>query len=203
MDDSESTIKSTAKGALRWQKKAPWWIVMIQGVILLILGLYMFFVPTKTYTVLAWVVIIALLASGGFSLYLALQAEQKDIVKTWTLVHGIVGVAAGIILALLLIFDLFPVSTQLIFLALSCLAFGGVGLYMLIDKNLTSLRRISILGTIFFLLVGGLVLLQAFSVGVLVTLIDIINMIVVIAGIALIIWGLILRNERPKQASTT
>jgi DMSO reductase anchor subunit len=85
-------------------------------------------------------------------------------------------------------------------MGLGCLAYGGVGVYMLIDKKLASLRRISLIGTIFFALAGILILLHVFGMETLVTLVQLLKMLVIITGVILIFWALIIRNEATKQA---
>jgi len=80
-------------------------------------------------------------------------------------------------------------------LGLGCLAYGGMGLYTLIDPHLVPLRRVSIIGAIFFTVIGVLLLLQAAGVGTIVTIVLFITLAVLIAGIALIIWSFALKNS--------
>jgi uncharacterized membrane protein HdeD (DUF308 family) len=192
-NDLKSQLTRSAKGALPWRKGVAWWVVLLQGVALLALGLYVFFAQPTTAVILGWVVALSLLASGALSLYLSLQATEQTPVRQWTLIHGAVGVAASL-LAILIQFAS-PVAALTV-LGLGCLAYGGVGLYMLLDKNLTAMRRLSFITTIFYLVLGALIVLHALGVGTLATVLQLISLLLIAAGVILLFWALILRNER-------
>lgn len=191
--DIKTQAKQAAKGALPWRKGIAWWVVLLEGLALLALGLYVFFAKPTTAVILGWVVALSLLASGALSLYLSLQATEQTPVRQWTLIHGVVGVAAGL-LAILIQFV--SPGAALTVLGLGCLAYGGVGLYMLLDKNLTAMRRLSFITTIFYLVLGVLIVLHALGVGTLATVLQLISLLLIAAGIILLFWALILRNER-------
>ena len=191
--DIKTQAKQAAKGALPWRKGIAWWVVLLEGLALLALGLYMFFAKPTTAVILGWVVALSLLASGGLSLYLSLQATERTPVRQWTLIHGAVGVAAGL---LAIIVQAFSPGAALTVLGLGCLAYGGVGLYLLLDKKLTVLRRLSFISTIFYLVLGALIVLHALGLGTLVTILQIVSLLLIAAGIILLFWGIILRNER-------
>ena len=192
-NDLKSQLTRSAKGALPWRKGVAWWVVLLEGVALLALGLYVFFAKPTTAVVLGWVVALSLLASGALSLYLSFQATERTPVRQWTLIHGVVGVAACL-LAILIQFV--SPGAALTVLGLGCLAYGGVGLYMLLDKNLTAMRRLSFITTIFYLVLGVLIVLHALGVGTLATVLQLISLLLIAAGVILLFWALILRNER-------
>jgi len=194
-NDLKSQLTSSAKGVLPWRKGVAWWVVLLQGLALLALGLYMFFAQPTTAVILGWVVALSLLASGALSLYLSLQATERTPVRQWTLIHGAVGVAAGL---LAIVIQFVSPGAALTVLGLGCLAYGGVGLYMLLDKNLTPLRRLSFIGTLFYLVLGALITLHVLGVGTLATVLQIVSLMLITAGIILFFWGIILRNERPR-----
>lgn len=185
-----------AKGALPWRKGIAWWVVLLEGVALLALGLYVFFAKPATAVILGWVVALSLLASGALSLYFSLQTTERTPVRQWTLIHGAVGVAAGL---LAIIVQFFSPGAALTVLGLGCLAYGGVGLYMLLDKHLTALRRLSFISTIFYLALGALIVLHALGVSTLATILQIVSLLLIAAGIILLFWGIILRNERGQE----
>ena len=192
-NDIKSQVTQAAKGAVPWRKGIAWWVVLLEGLALLALGLYMFFAKPTTAVILGWVVALSLLASGALSLYLSLQTAERTLVRQWTLIHGAVGVAAGL---LAIIVQLFSPGAALTVLGLGCLAYGGVGLYLRLDKNRTALRRLSFISTIFYLVLGGLIVLHALGLGTLVTTLQIVSLLLIAAGIILLFWGIILRNER-------
>jgi uncharacterized membrane protein HdeD (DUF308 family) len=194
----KSKVSGVAKSALPWKKGVAWWIVLIEGIVLSGLGLYMFFEKTWTMNILGWIVALSLLVSGALSVYASLKTTEKNQVRQWTMIHGVIGLVAGGIVALLLFFTILP-STRAFVLGLGCLAYGGVGLYMLIDKNLASLRRISLISTVFYILIGVLILLFAFGVDTLQTTVQLLKMVMIITGVLLIFWAFILKRETSMQ----
>ena len=194
-NDIKSQVTQAAKGAVPWRKGIAWWVVLLEGLALLALGLYVFFAKPTTAVILGWVVALSLLASGAFSFYLSLQATERTPVRQWTLIHGAVGVAAGL---LAIVIQFVSPGAALTVLGLGCLAYGGVGLYLLLDKNLTPLRRLSFIGTLFYLVLGALITLHVLGVGTLATVLQIVSLMLITAGIILFFWGIILRNERPR-----
>ena len=197
-NEIKSKVSGAAKSALPWKKGVAWWIVLIEGIVLSGLGLYMFFEITWTMNILGWIVAISLLVSGALSVYASLKTTEKNQVRQWTMIHGVIGLVAGGIVALLLFFTILP-STRAFVLGLGCLAYGGVGLYILIDKNLASLRRISLISTVFYTLIGVLILLFAFGVDTLQTTVQLLKMVMIITGVILIFWAFILRRETAVQ----
>lgn len=194
-DDLKSKVAGQARNVLPWRKGIAWWLVLIQGLVLTGLGLYMFFATPATLAALGWILALTLVASGALSLYLSLQASGKTPARQWTLIHGIVGVAAGGLVILLQLLDVLSANTAATILGLGALAYGAIGAYFYFDKSLAPLRRLSVVGTVFFLVTGLLLLLQVFGLGTFVTTVQILTFAVLIAGIALIFWAFILRNS--------
>lgn len=190
-----SNGKARVTGAALWQQGIPWWIVLGEGVILIALGLYMLFAGSSANTLLGWGVALALLAGGALNLYLSSQATRQSPAQRWTMIHGLVGVIGGGLLILLQLFNVLTPRLGVTLLGIGCLAYGLVGLYMLIEKKLLALRRLSVVETVIFLALGGLLLLQALGVGALATMIQLINLVILIGGVALVIWGFVLRNS--------
>lgn len=195
MSNVKSRVTNAARSAAPWRQGIPWWIVLAEGVVLVVLGLYMLFANSSANTLLAWGVALALLAGGALSIYLSLQATRQSPAQRWTMIHGLVGVIAGGLLILLQLFNVLTPRLGVSLLGVGCLAYGLVGLYMLVEKKLLALRRLSVVETAIFLALGGLLLLQALGVGALATMLQIINMVILVGGVALVIWGFILRNS--------
>lgn len=195
MSDVKARVSNAARSAAPWRQGIPWWIVLGEGVILVTLGLYMLFASSSVNTLLGWGVALALLAGGALSLYLSLQATRQSPAQRWTLIHGLVGVVGGGLLILLQLFNVLTPRLGVTLLGVGCLAYGLVGLYMLIEKDLPALRRLSVVETAIFLALGALLLLQAVGVGALATMVQLINLVILTGGVALIIWGLVLRQS--------
>lgn len=194
-DDIKAKVTDTARQVAPWKKGIPWWVVLIEGIILLGLGAYMFFAKPSTLALLGWLIALALAAGGALSLYLAARATDRTPSRQWTLIHGAVGLGTGALVMLLRLVGWLSAETAAILLGLGCLVYGGMGLYPLLDQKLVPLRRVSLIGAAFFAVLGVLLLLQALGVGTLVTTVQIITLVVVIAGIVLVLWSLMLRNS--------
>lgn len=194
-DASKSNISKTVERAMPWKKGTPWWVVLIEGVVLLILGGYMFFARSQTYWIVGWVIALAITVDSAFSLATLFRREQTSQSKTWTLVHGLVGLISGLIAIGLLIFNVSIDTIGMIVLGLGCLFYGGLGVYMNLFEPYLSLRRLSIIVSIFFLVIGILLILQYFGVGTLTASIQVINFLVLVIAIVFIFWSLILRRE--------
>ena len=196
---ASDTKSKLVQSTLPWQKGAAWWVVLLEGIFLAGLGLYLFFARTPTYLLLGWIIALCLGISGGLRVYLAYKMKGDEKARLWTLIHGAIGLIAAVLVVFILVLGVYLQSLGLTILGLGCLGYGAVGLYMMLSKSSFSLRRVELIGTIFYLVIGGLILLQVLGVSTLVTMIHWINLIILVAGVALVIWAFILRNDRKKK----
>ena len=196
---ADETQAKKARSVLPWQKGAAWWVVLLEGIFLTGLGLYMFFARSPTYILLGWVIALSLGISGGLRVYLAYQMKGDEKARLWTLIHGAIGLIAAILVVFILFLGVYLQSLGLTILGLGCLGYGAVGLYMLLSKSSYNLRRVELIGTIFYLVIGALMLLQVLGVGTLVTMIHWINLLILVAGVVLVLWAFILRNDSAKK----
>ncbi len=196
---ANETKSKIVQSALPWQKGAAWFVVLLEGIFLTGLGLYMFFARSPTYILLGWIIALSLGASGGLRVYLAYQMKGDEKARLWILIHGAIGLIAAILVVFILILGVYLQSLGLTILGLGCLGYGAVGLYMMLSKSSFTLRRVELIGTIFYLVIGALMLLQVLGVGTLVAMIYWINLIIMVAGVVLIIWAFILRNDNAKR----
>jgi hypothetical protein len=67
-NDIKAKVTDTARQVAPWKKGIPWWVVLIEGIILLGLGFYMFFAKPTTLALLGWIIALAL-AAGALSLF--------------------------------------------------------------------------------------------------------------------------------------
>ena len=192
----KSTVSHTAKSAAPWRKGVPWWLVLIEGIILAGVGFYMFFGSSSTLVVMmGWIIALVLVAVGAISLYLVSQVTEQSPSRKFTMIHGLVAVGAGGLVILLRLLNMLLNDTAAVVLGFGCLVYGGMGLYTWINKSLVPLRRVSVIGAIFFLIIGALLMLQAFGMATVGTIVQFITIASLIAGIALIIWSFALKNS--------
>ena len=196
---ANETKSKIVQSALPWQKGAVWWVVFLEGIFLTGLGLYMFFARSPTYLLLGWVIALSLGISSGLRVYLAFKMKGDEKARLWTMIHGAIGLIAAILVVFLLILGVHLQGLGLTILGLGCLGYGAVGLYMLLSKSSYNLRRVELIGAIFYLVIGTLMLLQVLGVSTLVTMIHWINLIILVAGVVLILWAFIVRNDSIKK----
>lgn len=166
--------------------QVPWWVVLLEGIIAILLGLFLLYRPAATTVFLIQILGIFWLAEGIFSVIGALIFSGNRI---WKLLSGILSIIAG---ALIL---MYPIYSPLIVLTLFILF---IGVWVIIDgvvKVILALKGggwgIGIIGILTIIL--GLLLLTNSLVGVL-FLPWIFGFFLILGGIGSLIWGLRMRT---------
>ena len=105
----------------------PWWLVLIEGIALLILGLMLLASPGMTTLILVQFIGLYWLIAGIFKI-VSIFMDSTD--WGWKLVGGIVGILAGIIVLQHPLWSPLVVGSVLvIILGIQGLIIGGVGVY--------------------------------------------------------------------------
>lgn len=73
-------------------KLVPWWLVLIEGVLLIIIGIFLLTNPASTFVTIVWVLGIYWLISGIFNI---IKIFFDSSMWGWKLFAGIVGIIAG------------------------------------------------------------------------------------------------------------
>ena len=82
---------STALNAAR-VKLVPWWLVLIEGILLIILGIFLLTNPAATFVTIIWVLGLYWLISGIFNI---IKIFFDSSMWGWKIFAGIVGIIAG------------------------------------------------------------------------------------------------------------
>ena len=196
----KSKLTDGAKQAAPWRKGVPWWLVMIEGIGLLALGLYMFVTPVKSRVLLAGILAAALGITGAVQLIALSRAKEKGPLATLGIVRGAVGLAVGVLILLLLLLDAKSVDLGRAILGLGSLAYGGIGLYILYRTHETRAQLAAIVNSSFFVFVGLIMLIDLLGGNVFVTMTTAINFVLLLVGAFLILWSLALRNRKQGAA---
>jgi uncharacterized membrane protein HdeD (DUF308 family) len=114
------TDTMTAQGA-KMTQFIPWWLVLIQGIILLIIGGYLLAYPLQTLYVLviflgAWWFV------GGIFAIISAAMTKEDV--GWKIVLGLLGIIAGLIILT------YPMYSTILILPLLAVLIGVWGLIM-------------------------------------------------------------------------
>ena len=147
----------------------PWWMVLIEGIALIILGLLMLTSPGMTTVILIQFVGIYWLVAGIFKI-VSIFLDSSG--WGWKLAGGILGILAGIIVIQHPIWSPFVIGgTLIIILGVQGLVIGIVGVIQGLKGagwGATILGAISILfGLLFLFNVGGFTLALPWTIGIL------------------------------------
>lgn len=169
--------------------KASWWAILLEGIIAIIVGLFLLYRPAVTTALLIQILGIYWLASGIIAVLGAIIYKEEN--RTWKILSGILSLLAG---AFILTYPLYSsfvlLNIFIIFIAVGVIVSGGMRLFSAIK---TGGWGIALVGILTLLL--GLLLLTNFVVGVLV-LPWVFGFFLVIGGIGVLILAIKMRSKR-------
>ena len=166
--------------------QAPWWVVLLEGVIAIIIGLFLLYRPVVTTILLLQILSIFWLAGGIISVLGAFIFPEN---RLWKLLSGILGIIAGFLILSYPIYSPFVVLTFLvIFIGAWAIVTGAVKLAWAFKGGGWGMGILGILTIIL-----GLLLLTNSLVGALV-LPWVFGFFLIAGGIGAVIWGFRMRT---------
>jgi uncharacterized membrane protein HdeD (DUF308 family) len=166
--------------------QVPWWVVLLEGIIAILLGLFLLYRPAATTVFLIQILGIFWLAEGILSFIGALIFSGNRI---WKLLSGILSIIAG---ALIL---MYPIYSPLIVLTLFIVFIGIWAIINGVVKIALALKGggwgIGIIGILTIIL--GMFLLTNSLIGIL-FLPWIFGFFLILGGIGSLMWGLKMRT---------
>lgn len=164
----------------------PWWLVLVQGIITLILGIFLLYSPVET----VFVMVTFLGAYWFVSGIIAIASIFGDRTNMgWKLFLGVLGIFAGLLILMYPFYSTVFIPTFLIFIiGFWGIVIGGVNLYLAFTGGGASAAAIGIIAIIFgvILLAQPLTSLRA--------LVFILGIFAVISGIALMVMSFKLKG---------
>ncbi|MFO7167585.1 MAG: HdeD family acid-resistance protein [Chloroflexota bacterium] len=119
-----ATSASTSIGSVRAQSDAPWWLLLIQGIVTLILGLLLLFNPVATTMAIVVFIGASWLVSGVLDL-VGLLSDRRNL--GWKVLSGVLGIWAGLVVLGQPVLSTIMLPTLfVIFVAVSGLFYGAV-----------------------------------------------------------------------------
>lgn len=177
--DTESEIKYEVS-------KAPWWSVLLEGIIAIIIGLFLLYEPITTTILLVQILAIFWLLEGIVSVIGALIFTKDG---KWKLLSGILSIIVGVVILMYPIFSPYIVLRFLvIFIGVLAIVNGAVILTSGLKEGEKSLGILGALSIIF-----GLLLLTNILAGILV-LPWVFGIFFIVGGIGIVIWGIKMRT---------
>ncbi|RPJ51048.1 MAG: HdeD family acid-resistance protein [Methanobacteriota archaeon] len=166
--------------------QVPWWVVLLEGIIAILVGLFLLYRPAATTVFLVQILGIFWLAEGILSVVGALIFSGN---RVWKLLSGILSIIAGVVILT------YPIYSPFIVLTLFIIFIGVWAVINGVVKVVLALKGggwgTGILGILTIIL--GLLLLTNSLAGVLV-LPWIFGFFLIIGGIGSLIWGLKMRT---------
>jgi uncharacterized membrane protein HdeD (DUF308 family) len=181
----EQSIGTESKKELEVSQKL-WWTVLLEGIIAIIIGIFLLYEPMATTILLIQLLAIFWLAEGIISIIKALIFTKDG---KWRLLSGILSIIAGVVILMYPIISPYIVLKFLIiFIGALAIVNGAVILASTLRGREWGMR---ILGVISIIL--GLLLLTNSLAGVLI-LPWIFGFFLIIGGIGVVIWGIRIRT---------
>ncbi|RXA18452.1 HdeD family acid-resistance protein [Methanosarcina sp. MSH10X1] len=166
--------------------EVPWWVVLLEGIIAILVGLFLLYRPGQTTIFLIQVLGIFWLAEGILSVVGALIFSGN---RVWKLLSGILSIIAGVVILTYPVYSPFVVLTLfVIFIGIWAVINGVVKVVLALKGGGWGTGVIGILTIIL-----GLLLLVNFVAGVLV-LPWVFGFFLVIGGIGALIGGFRMRT---------
>lgn len=185
VEEPDITESDTGYGVI----STPWWLVLLEGILAIITGLYLLYEPVSTTILLMKILGIFWLATGIISFIGGLVFSEN---RWWKLLSGILSIIAGVLILM------YPLYSPLVVLGLLVIFIGVWAIITGAIRIASSFRGegwgTGILGTLFIIL--GLLLLANYLAGVAV-LPWIFGIFLIIGGFAAVITGIRMKTRLP------
>lgn len=163
MDDLKKSSIDTVKQLAPWRASLPWWVVLVEGIVLALVGLLILIDPRRSTINIALFLAAAMLVAGILQLWSVLRGKVPENVDALVAARGAVAVFAGAMVLLLRFLDYMNLESGLLIFGLGSLIFGVAGLTVaFIGKRG---RRVSSFVEGFFFSLFGILLLYILIVG--------------------------------------
>ena len=154
---TEQTLTKAREWA-PWRPGLPWWIVLLEGIALAIMGLLIVINPATSSVNVAIGLVILLVVIGLIELWAVFRNRLSPGVNSIIAARGAIVVYAGIAILLMLVLDIgLSLEAGRVLFGLAATVFGVLGLFAYFGGARKHLRGI-LIDSSFFLLAGLLVL---------------------------------------------
>jgi uncharacterized membrane protein HdeD (DUF308 family) len=172
--------------------RSLWWLPLVRGLFLLVLGGYALFRPGMTVAVLVQVIGIFLIADGVLAILAGMLGDVPS--RGWTIVRGVLAILAGIFVFANPVLVAGITAVALLYLvAITSILVGVLEIVAAIrDRNDIEGEGWLILGGVLGVLFGVLLLIAPISFGLL--MVRILGVFAIIAGISLTLFAFRLRG---------
>ena len=202
MSDLTTDSLEQVKRFAPWRTNLPWWVVLIEGVVMGIVGILVLLDPQQTSVNVALFLTIVLIISGVLQLWSALRDKVAPGAESLVTARGSIALFSGIVIWILLYMNALTPDVGRIIFGLGSLTYGllGIGVVFNTDGNQ---RRTTMIESIFFTIIGLLMVYVLFAgPDAIVVATRIVGWAALLAGLALIGLAFVRWRDK-KQAEET
>lgn len=181
-------VREQFTGAVR----ALWWLTLLRGILLIVLGVYALVSPGLTIGALAQVIGFFMIIEGFLALWAGFSGQTSS--RLWTIIRGIVLILAGLFVVAHPLFMAAIGATVVVYLvAIAILASGLAEIYVAIrDRHEIQGEGWLILGGVLSVILGLLLVIAPITAALF--MVRVIGVFAIIAGIGLIVAAFRVRN---------
>jgi len=194
-------VKQAAGKATPWGSGTAWWIVLVEGIVLLGLGVYLIIWRDTAQKYTGYLVAAYLLLTGVFQLWRGIRMRGKDKMAGTALWRGLVGVVTAGLIFLLPQINLLSLDSASALLGIGLLLYGLMGLYLGFRIKTGAGRPWgSILNSLLVTILGGVFLYGVFGET---DIVQIVGGLAALFGVLLIIYSLYRRSRGDDEVVAT
>ncbi|MFN2202701.1 MAG: DUF308 domain-containing protein [Caldilineaceae bacterium] len=156
-DSVKQESLDTAKGLAPWRAGLAWWIVLIEGIALAVIGILILINPRQAVVNVALLLAAALVVAGILQIWAIMQGRVPESSDALLAARAGIGIFAGGIVLLLFFLEYLGTESGLITFGLGSLVYGVLGIWATVTSS-TRRTVSSIIDGVFFTLFGVLLI---------------------------------------------
>jgi uncharacterized membrane protein HdeD (DUF308 family) len=123
-------MEAALQQGLPWRKGIPWWLVLVEGALIIALGLYLYFQPDSARSTVRGLIGAFLIFNSVIGIAAGLRETTRNLpMSPYRLIRGGVGLLVGLIVVLQPIFTYIDADATRTILAVGLTLWGLIGLY--------------------------------------------------------------------------
>jgi uncharacterized membrane protein HdeD (DUF308 family) len=129
MNTMSQRMKSALSQIAPWRRDIPWWIVLIEGILTLAVGIYLVTNLQDARRTVLFIIGGYLVVTSILHIIAGLNRSMRDTNAQFTVIRGVVGLIIGLIVVLAPFFPFLHFLDTRLILAIGFLISGLIGLY--------------------------------------------------------------------------